>query len=532
MEIMANKDYMKAMRRIRYIRLAGMTILAVWLSQQLTAQESGILTPASLELTKAKSLWFGTGNSAGLTLDEMQDFNSLLFNYNLSKGDFKSKPEGSNERVAGVSTEGGLNLGGGYLWGKFTYHNEKQEGTLYNTTMLDPGRGMPYYPMDAKLSDWVKQDYNLAMKAATRPLAEKIFLGIGAQYVTRTGAKQIDPRSTTYTYTLNVMPSVTMKFNNHAAGINFLYEKLSQESSTTNSNSQSNQDIFVMKGLGNGYTSVVGGLQSLGKFVYDGNKVGGGLQYSFRGTTVQGLLNAGYTFGVEDVISSPSKPKKEGTIREEGYTAGMQLLFTGENLHRAELSWNMRNAGGIEYVQVLDNSYEVQRWITTYKSIRSTFDRTDMAFTYDFFRGSGDEYTWKSGLSVNYRNSEDIYILPASAMKLEELIYGVNAKVNLKMGGNGRLLAGVDVDIRKNLDGTYSYGGAEPNSAVIVDFMTPDFLFLKADYVKWGGELSYFTAVSKKGQTGVFVKAAVDFFNPSGNEESRTLTSLGLGFTF
>ncbi len=532
MEIMVNNDDIKTMRKIKYIRLAGMTILAVMLSQRIIAQESGVITPASMELIKAKTVWFGTGNSAGLTLDEMQDYNTLLFNYNLGEGDYKRKSDGTRERVLGVSTEGGLNLGGGYVWGNFTYHNEKQEGTLYNTTMLDQERGMPYFPVDANISDWVKQDYNLAMKAATRPLADRFLLGIEGEYVTRTGAKQVDPRSTTNFYTLNVKPALTVKFNNHAAGINFLYERLNQESSTTNSNSQTNQDIFVMRGLGNGYTAVVGGLQSLGKFVYDGNKVGGGLQYSFVSNSVKGLLNGGYTFGVEDVTSSPSKPKKEGTIREEVYTAGVKLLFTGVNLHRTELSWNNRHAGGIEYVQVLDNTYEVQRWITTYKSIRSTFDLTDLAFKYDFFRGSDAEYTWRSGISLNYRNSEDIYIIPASELKLEELVYGFHAKANLKTGGAGRLLAGISLNYRDNLDGSYSYGGAEPESPVIVNFMRPDFLYLKEDYTKWGGELSYFTRVSKTGGTGMFLKASIDYFNPSGNEESRTLTSLGLGFTF
>lgn len=532
MEIMVKNDDMKAMRRIQYIYLIGVTLLAVMLSQQLTGQESGTLTPASLELIKAKTLWFDTGNSAGLTLDEMQNFNTLLFNYTLAKGEFKTKPEGSTDRVAGVSTEGGLNLGGGYVWGQFSYHNEKQKETLFNTTMLEPGRGMPYYPVDERISEWVKQDYNLTMKAATRPLAEKIFLGIGAQYVTRTGAKQVDPRSNTHFYTLNVKPALTVKFGNQVAGIHFLYERLNQESSTTNSNSQVNQDIFVMKGLGNGYTAVVGGLQSLGKFIYDGNKVGGGVQYSFKSQSVQGLLNAGYTFGVEDVISAPSKPKKEGTVREEGYNAGLQLVITGEDLHRVVLNWNNRQAGGIEYVQVLDNTYEVQRWVTTHKSIRSTFDRNAVTFNYDFFKGSDTEYTWKSGMNINYFSSDDIYIIPASAMKLKELVYGADAKVNLKLKGTGRLLAGIDVSFRSNLGGNYTYGGAAPTSALIVDFMRPDFELLKNDYVKWSGDLTYCTNVSGKGYTGMFVKLSADCFNPYGNEESRNLTTLGLGFTF
>jgi len=137
MEITVNNDDMKAMRIIQNIKGAGMVVLVVLLTQNIAAQDlkPGVVTPASLELLKAKSLWFSTNNSAGLTLDEIDNFSTLFFNYQLSSGDFKRKSEGADERALGVSTEGGLNLGGGYVWGKFAYNNEKQEGTLYNTTM-------------------------------------------------------------------------------------------------------------------------------------------------------------------------------------------------------------------------------------------------------------------------------------------------------------------------------------------------------------------------------------------------------------
>ena len=117
-------------------------------------------------------------------------------------------------------------------------------------------------------------------------------------------------------------------------------------------------------------------------------------------------------------------------------------------------------------------------------------------------------------------------------MKLKELVYGADAKVNLKLKGTGRLLAGIDVSFRSNLGGNYTYGGAAPTSALIVDFMRPDFELLKNDYVKWSGDLTYCTNVSGKGYTGMFVKLSADCFNPYGNEESRNLTTLGLGFTF
>ena len=523
---------------MKNIYWAGIMVLTLLFSRTVVAgePETGIISPASIELLKAKSLWFNTTNSAGLTLDRMADFNSLLFNVSLKNGDFKKNSDGADERIFGVSTEGGLNLGSGYVWGKFAYNNEKQTGTLYNTTMLDPSGGMPYFPVDKNLSDWVKQDYNLSMKAATKPLWERVYLGVEARYVTKTGSKQVDPRSTTDFYTLSVQPGLTLSFGKHAAGINFLYEKLNQESGTTNSNSQANQDVFVMKGLGNFYSAVVGGLQSLGKFVYDGNKAGGAVQYAFNSESARLLINGKYSFGVEDVISSPSKPKKEGTIKENDYQANLQLLFSGNNLNKIELGYTNNSRGGIEYVQVLDNTFAVQRWITTYKSIRSTYDFSDLVLKYDFFRGNDSEYKWRAGLSVNYRNSEDVYIIPASEMNSEDLIFGANAKINMKLKNAGNILAGASFSYKTNMSGDYVYGGADPSSPIITDYMNPDFQYLMMDYMKIGGDISYFTTLitrnGKNRRSGLFVKAALDYCKPTDGSDFRMMSNFGVGFTF
>lgn len=531
---MVNNYNIKAMRKFKNIYWAGMVVLTLLLSQKIVAQDAKAvnISPASIELLKAKSLWFNTNNGAGLTLDKMYNYNNLLFNYNLKNGDFKSKSDGTDERLFGVSTEGALKLGGGYVWGRFSYNNERQNGTLFNTTMLDPGRGISYYVADKNLSDWVKQDYNLYMKAASKPLWDKFVFGIEAQYNTKTGAKQIDPRSETDFYTINVKPGVVATFNNHSVGINFDYERLNQESSTTNSNGQANQDVFVMKGLGFGYAAVVGGLQSLGKFVYNGNKVGGAFQYSFAGESLQLLFNGKYSYRVEDVISAPTKPKKEGSIKENNYEANLQLIATGNNLSKAELSYSNNKISGIEYVQILDNTFEVQSWVTTYKSIRSTFALNDLGLKYDFFKGNNFEYKWRAGFNANYRKSDDIYIMPASDMKIEEFIIGINAKVNMNFRKSGRILAGASFNYKNNLDGSYNYGGPNPDSPVVKDFMTPDFQYLKMSYYKIGGELSYFTNISKSGNSGMFVKAAVDYYKPVDGNDFRMLTNFGVGFTF
>ncbi|HCV16166.1 MAG TPA: hypothetical protein DF637_07525, partial [Rikenellaceae bacterium] len=158
------------MRKVKYIYWAGVLMLTLFAVQPASAQKADKNSPASLELLKAKSLWFNTTNGAGLTLDEMYNFSSVDFTYQLKSGDFKKLQDGDRERLLGVSTEGGQKLGTGYAWGKFSFNNEMQRNTQFNTTMLDPGRGMPFYPVDPNISDWKKQDYRLEMKVASQPL--------------------------------------------------------------------------------------------------------------------------------------------------------------------------------------------------------------------------------------------------------------------------------------------------------------------------------------------------------------------------
>lgn len=521
------------MRKVKYIYWAGVLILTLISAQQAVAQKAPAYnSPASFELLKAKALWFHTTNGAGLALDNLHNFTSIDLDYQLKSGDFKKKYDGKNERLLGVSTEGGQRLGKGYGWGKFSFNNDFQEGTLFNTTMLDPERGVPYYAVDKNLSDWKKQDYKLEMKVASNPLWDRLILGIQAEYEAKTGAKQVDPRSEVYFYTITVKPALVVKFDNHFAGLNFVYQNLKQESGPTNSNSQMNQDVYVMKGLGNYYAAVVGGLQSLGRFVYNGNQLGGALQYSYGFCDVKFLLEGRYDYRVEDVITAPTKPKKEGSVVEQVFDARFTAVKSGENLYRLELSYNNGAIDGIEYVQVLDQTYTVQQWVDVYSSIRSKFKQEEYAARFDFFRGADYEYKWRAGLFTNFRNNDDLYIMPRSRMIIQNLYMGADFKANLQLGKKSKLLAGADIVYKNNYDGKYRYRGAEPTSVVVTEFLTPDFLFMKQDYYKIGGELTLSTGLGKVRRTGLYVKAAIDYYKPTEGEDNRIQTNLGIGFTF
>ncbi len=534
MEIMFNNIKTMKMRKVKYLYGAGALIMALMIVQLATAQNKNMPnTVASVELLKARSLWFDSNNGAGLGFDNLVNFSTLDANYLLKSGDFKFVQDGENENILGFTSEGGRELGDAYAWGKFSYNNVTQKNTQFNTAMLNPHRGVPYFPTDPNLSDWKRQEYTLEMKVTTRPMWDRYMFGLQAKYDAHTGAKQVDPRSEVYYYTVNFKPGIAALFGNHKIGLNFEYENLSQETRRhTNSNNQVDQDVYVMRGLGNHYTAVIGGLQSLGSFLYKGNKIGGEVQYGYDFNNMRFFVRGGYDYRVEDVISSATKPKKEGSVKEQNIHANATLLIESDNLSRIEASYSQGTTSGIEYVQVIDNSFEVQRWIDVYSSIRSEYNQSDIAVKYDFYRGAEHEYKWKAALFANYRKNDDIYFVPESSRMVENLYVGVNGGINLPVNQFNRFMASAGITYKNNMDGLYEYNGVAPESIVITDFMTPDFEYMKQSYYKIGGEISYFAGLGVNKRSGICLKVAADYYKPTEGDGNRVIATFGVGFTF
>lgn len=510
-----------------------LTAVALQLMTYTTAQEQRTLSsPLSIELRKARATWFESNNGAGIGLDSLQSYSSLEAGYQMTDGEFKRVQQGEKERQLNVATEGGQQLGNAYAWGHFSYNNETVRNSRFNTAMLDPYRGVPYYPVDPNLSDWKQQHYNLQMRVSSKPLLNRYLLGIQAEYKAETGAKQVDPRSELFLYSINVKPGIAAIFGSHRVGLNLEYENMIQETrGHSNSDNQVNQDVFVMRGLGNHYTAVIGGLQSLSSFVYDANKVGAGLQYAWQKRDLRLFAEGGYSYRVEEAVRDITKPRKEGTLRQQALYANATLLHESVNLNRVDLSLQSDRTDGIEFVQVLDNTYEVQQWIDLYSSIRSTYRRETVRLSYDFYRNAEKEYSWKTGFYALYTVRDDRYVMPASHLKIRDLYLGADAKLNLPSRGNSRWVLGADVVRKENREGDYLYGGADPESIVITEFMNPDVACLIQDYYKVGGSISYFAALSSR-KSGAYLKLTADYYKPTEGDDVRVITRLGMGLTF
>jgi len=524
------------MKKIKYILWAAtLAITLMWVQKSYAQSETAINTPASVEMTKQMALWFQTQNAAGLAIDQMHNYNEASLFYSLTNGDYKRCADGEKERLYGFNTNGALHLGQIYLWGDFSYKDEFLKNTLFNTNQIEVRRDMPFYVADPNLSDWMRRTYDLKMKVATNQLFNLFNVGLNIDYKNRVGAKQVDPRvHNLFTYDINVKPSILFTFaERHHLGLTGIYYNFKGNSTTVLSNIQVNPRVYLLKGLGHNYTANVGGSNSLNPYISRGDQLGGELQYSFNTSKIDVMLSAGYSKKVEDLIQDPSRPQMEGTAITTNKNMALQLLYKGGFLHKFSAEYEDNQTDGAEYVQELDRTYEVQKWFTKYKSIRSSYSDKDIYVAYDVMASAGIDYNWKVGVFFNYHKLSDIYYIPRSTMDWKSTMFGLQAKYNIHTGDYSRLLIGVNGALKSvSDDAGYIYGGPNPDSPVITDFFEKDFAIATNNNTKLGGEITFSTPISKSKYTSLYIKAVCDYYKASKIDLSRTYTHFSLGIIF
>ena len=500
------------------------SVMALGIALSAAAQGSTTDYPARVELVKVQSAWFHSANAAGLSIDPLARYNDLSFGYSLGRGDFRLQPEG-NTNSLDIATSGATSLGRGQVWGSFNYRNLSAKETRFNTMTLNLEDDLPFIVSDANVSPWKKQRYDMSMKAATPLLGDLAALGISANYFTESGAKQVDPRCTDYEYGITAEPSVVFQFGGHTLGLTGTYRNGGVREVPVNSNSQQDQVAYILRGLGNYTDAVVGSLSGISTFYYKRNLYGGALQYGFGGRGLKLLAEGGYSYQLVDAFQTPTKPQRMGSTIQQKIFGKAQVLAESETvLSKVTVEGFHRTTDGVESLQELG-----VEWQTIDKNIRSHYDLWHLALGYDFFRKGEIGYSWMAGVRGAYDEHNDKYILPASEMKYKNFTGELVAKKNWLIG-EVSVLAGLHGAFRKNLDGIYQYGGAEPTSVAVREFYQKDFEFNTTDCWKAGVSLNAAFPIS--GRTAMFCQVEGDYLKPLNLDSKRLFAKLTVGFTF
>ncbi len=506
-------------------------LIPVWGGAQISSFFAVASGASKMELTKAKSLWFNSNNAAGLFVTPLNNFNEVSLNYSLNSGNFKMQQQGDKESNISFNTNGAYRMGDYSLWGNFSFNNQTINDSRFNTTMCSPLRDMPYIVADPVLSKWKQQSYELNFKGASPIYWDLISFGLSADYFANTGAKQNDPRSTNYNYNISVKPGLMFSIaKKHNIGLNFIYNNGFERTVPTNSNNQEDQQVFIMKGLGNYTPGVVGGKGGISTFFYKANLVGGAIQYGINGKF--SLLAEGrYHYKVEDAYQTTSKPERMGTVVQKYINAKLQLMLDGTYTNKLSIAYSDKSSDGIEYVQVIDKSADVQNWVTLAKYIRSNYRLKQANLQYDIFKSRDKGYSWRAGIVGDYSDRLDQYYLPSSTLKAKNIFYGAFAKKDFSLCLKSNLLVGLNLGYNSNISGEYVYNGADPKSIIVQELFIKDAAFLTSSFLKAGAELNFSTLVYKK--MALFVKAETTYLKPSKGDFNRKLfANLVVGLTF
>lgn len=496
------------------LKYAGCLLVAFLAVSTVTAQESAgdnKNTPAAFEQMKMQELWRKSSNAAGTLLDNPYKYADAKLGYNLYNGNYRKPQQGEAGNSLTFDTEGGGKIGGGYVWGSFGYSRDKVKDANYNASIIDPYRGMPYYVADTNVSDWNNQHFNLKMRAATPQFWNFLSLGIEMTYKNAIGAKQRDLRTKNLFYTIEFKPGIVLSpGEKHHIGLNFQYSSLREESQMSRTNVNMEQTYYTLTGLGMAIKRVTSVTEDDANREYNGNTVGGGFQYNYRGK-LNLLLDINYSKKIEDTKSNFKLPKYEGTTKDKILIGKLMAYVNNEksNTHFWSIGYMDRKIDGIEYVQKRDDSQDAQGWIVYYKSVRSVYKTQMLDFNYDYLINRNGEYNWKLGAGVRYEKNKDRYLLPVSSMDIENICFEIRAKKNFSISDKftKRLLVGVNMGYKSNLEAGYSYGGYYPDYVVVTRLMQGDVDYLASDHYDLGASAVYSQQITSKSNANLFVKA-------------------------
>ena len=444
----------------------------------ISALAQGAYTPQEREVMESRSLWTATDNAAAFSFSPLPHFGLVGVKGSRQEGEFRPAREASGSTSITAMAAGDATVGKLFLLGDFAFRNIFDNGCNYNTNQYEPTDDMPYYILDTNPSRWIRQEYDMRVRASL-PLSSVLAAGLDVHYIDKVGAKQKDPRSETYVMDIDIRPSLAWKpAQAHLFGVSFLFLYDYERAYPSNNNYRIDQKTVCTLGLGEVNNSYVGGNNGLKEYYYTRYLYGGALHYAYEGdfalrAELRGLM------GSTEVEHKKALPESKGRTETLRIDASALLLW-GEKANRLEVKALYRATDGIEKVQRLDDTAFNQQWITIATNHMSDYDRMEASLEYDHIFGlNGLSYVWSTGGRVHFANEFDAYLLPASSFNWTRL--GAEAFASRRFSvRKSSLYARAGIGYDKSLNGEYVYGGVKTDSPAI-GLYQEDIAFYSAD---------------------------------------------------
>jgi len=452
-------------------------IASVMLLPAVAGAQDRIDSKVSLDFHLDRNQWFGSENAAGLSLKPLPDFNTVGFGLDYGSGSHHLMQDGKSSADLCFDTQGALRVGKIWLWGHFRYDNITEKGSAFNTILYDPFDERQIFSVaDPNVSDWKRQSYDMEFKAATR-LGNSLYGGLYMRYADKIAAKQVDPRSESFRYNIDIRPAVVWQLGGQSLGLAAQYSGQYERTVPVLSNVSMEQEVFVVRGLGNYVRDMVGS-GGLSTIYYRTNTFGGSVQYS-RVSPFEIMLEAGYRHHSTSTRESATQPFNMGSTAMNEAFAEISVLPVSSKIS-ADISYRRTEATEVTSVW----SIETGKWKEVTSAIGSTYSTLQASLDYEHYFGSlsGAPYLWKVGGRADWIDKRDEYIVPEASFTYDNILMTLMAE-RLFPVGKGLLNAGLSASGNLNLSGSYLYAGIQPDGIPATVWYPHDISVLTSDYL-------------------------------------------------
>ena len=447
----------------------------------------------SLAVNELGAVWSPSSNAAGLVLSPYRTFNVLDLSYSWQGGSYRPMQTGTDASLVRFDTQGARQIGKVQVWGRFRYSNISDKGSSYNTLLYDPfDERFMYTAADTVAGTWKKQSYEMQFKAAV-PVTGNLAAGIHVMYTDRIAAGQVDPRAESYHYSIMVKPALAWRGGFGSIGLSGLYTNTFERSTPSISNSQVNQKVFLLKGLGNWVGEQVGG-GGLGTMYFRCNTWGGAIQYAYEGAWTL-FSEFSWAHHGARTSESPTQPKLHGkTVRDEFmFTAGARYGGDGI-LHRISAEASLSLTNGIEPTVIWNTSEGIWEVMSELEQCHLRTASASLEYHGYKTEGSGYKVHWYAALG--FEDKADTYSSPASVYSYDNIPVLAGAEGRFA-AGPGSLVLGASVRGSKNIQAVYSYSGHRAGTAPVRELYPHNLAVASADRVQLSLSAEYAFPVSK-----------------------------------
>jgi len=496
------------------------------------------VSAADLTLLPYHTLWFNGNNAAGIRQDLIPAFGRTTLGFTQEKGEFKLAQKPMSSSGLNFTTERFQNIGKMLFYGKFSYTQQSDKGQKFSD-VLNPYRGTPYILADSIGGDWKKQLYGLTLKAVGPTMLNKrLTIGLGATLNVGTGARQNDPRPLSTNNEITLSPSLTYKLDAHSLiGINGLYSRYREDISLEVKNSNINHYLYKFLGLGQYElpTTFTTGASR----IYQGNKLGGDVQYQLVGNRIQWLSSFGYRKYTEEVSDGTSVPRKSGTWKQSAYTFNSNINIKGStSFQRISLRINRDEDSGIEFHEFYNTTLKV--WQTLLEAEFYSAETDHASLSYAWIKpGKSVAFNWLVETGIDYFATRKTYAVPAARQEISFFAPWIKGTKVWAFSDGSDLQTGIGLKYVQNLQSQLAYIPITGDRTFLArNVLYPDQAYLSADYLSASLHLQYDFKVKAAANTRFFAsgnltgQSAVTSNIYPNAQGSRTYFSFNLGVIY